>query len=60
MMHVLQHFRNFTADQQGATAVEYGLIVALIAATMITSLELLGGNISVAFGIIEEAIKSGI
>jgi len=43
------------ADQRGATAIEYGLIVALIALAMIGALSALGGgaggmwtNISVA------------
>jgi len=33
-------------DDRGATAVEYGLIVALIAAVIITAVALLGTNIS--------------
>lgn len=36
-------------DEKGATAVEYGLLVALIAAVIIATVVLLGGNIKDAF-----------
>ena len=36
-------------DEEGATAVEYGLLVALIAAVIIASVVLLGGQINTAF-----------
>ena len=36
-------------DEEGATAVEYGLLVALIAAVIIASVVLLGGQINSAF-----------
>lgn len=37
-------------DDRGATAVEYGLIVALIAAAIAGTLLTLGGNINTVFG----------
>ncbi len=36
-------------DEEGATAVEYGLLVALIAAVIITVVILLGTQINTAF-----------
>mgnify|MGYP001627281773 CR=1 FL=1 len=36
-------------DEKGATAVEYGLLVALIAAVIITAVALLGNSISALF-----------
>ncbi len=36
-------------DDRGATAVEYGLIVALIAVVIAAAVKLLGGAISTAF-----------
>ena len=36
-------------DEDGATAVEYGLLVALIAAVIIVTVVLLGGQINNAF-----------
>ena len=38
-----------SARQRGATAVEYGIMVALIAAVIITAVTLLGGNLTLLF-----------
>jgi pilus assembly protein Flp/PilA len=39
--------RQFVRDEEGATAVEYALMVALIAAVVITATRFLGGTTSV-------------
>jgi len=39
----------FVADESGATAIEYGLIAALIAVVIIGAVTLLGENISASF-----------
>jgi pilus assembly protein Flp/PilA len=39
----------FRKDQSGATAIEYGLIAALIAAVLVTALTLLGNNLNTKF-----------
>ena len=36
-------------DERGATAVEYGLMVALIAVVIIVAVSLLGGNLTSIF-----------
>ncbi len=41
-------YRHFTSDR-GATAVEYGLIVALIAVAIITAVTLVGTNLDALF-----------
>ncbi len=43
-------------DDKGATAVEYGLMVALIAAAIITVVTLLGADVRDAFNSIEDGI----
>jgi pilus assembly protein Flp/PilA len=43
-------------DESGATAIEYGLIAALIAVVLITSLGLLGNNISGRFNQIAQNV----
>ena len=43
-------FKNLVRDEQGATAIEYGLIAALIAVMLITALGTLGNNMSNQFG----------
>lgn len=39
----------FIQDEAGATAIEYGLIAALIAVVIITALATVGTNLSTAF-----------
>lgn len=41
---IRNYWRKLVADQCGATAIEYGLMVALLALAIITSLEALGGG----------------
>jgi pilus assembly protein Flp/PilA len=40
---------SFRTDDEGATAVEYGLMVALIAVVIIAAVTLLGQNLSTLF-----------
>jgi len=40
----------FAKDESGATAIEYGLIAALIAVAIITAVTALGTKISAVFG----------
>jgi pilus assembly protein Flp/PilA len=46
-------------DESGATAIEYGLIAALIAVVLITALTSLGTNMSSRFTTIASAIGTG-
>jgi pilus assembly protein Flp/PilA len=39
----------FLKDDRGASAVEYGLLVALIAAVIVGAVTLLGGNLKATF-----------
>ena len=41
--------KRFAENDSGATAIEYGLIVALIAVVIITAVTTLGTNLSTAF-----------
>ncbi|GAA4531548.1 Flp family type IVb pilin [Chelativorans composti] len=51
-------FARFAKDESGATAIEYGLIAALIAVVIIGALQLLGGSISDKFTEIGTAIDN--
>jgi pilus assembly protein Flp/PilA len=42
----------FVKDESGATAIEYGLIAALIAVGIITAATALGDQISATFGLV--------
>jgi len=43
-------FARFASDESGATAIEYGLIAALIAVGIIAAATTLGGSLSDLFG----------
>ena len=44
-----QKLRSFLADEQGATAVEYGMLIALIAAVIIGTVVTLGTTLDTKF-----------
>lgn len=44
--------KSFLRDEDGATAIEYGMIAALIAVAIIASLQLVGNNLSNKFNAI--------
>ncbi len=46
----------FMNDESGATAIEYGLIVALIAVVIITAVTTLGTKLNTAFGSINSKL----
>ncbi len=48
----------FMSDESGATAIEYGLIAALIAVVIIAAVTALGTNINAAFTDVSTAIGS--
>ena len=50
MTKALIKLQNQLRREDGATAVEYGLLVALIAAVIVAVVAVLGGQISEAFG----------
>ncbi len=52
MKFLAKHIKDFAKDEQGATAVEYGIFVALIAAVIVAAVLLLGTKINTAFGTI--------
>ncbi|MEP3051373.1 MAG: Flp family type IVb pilin [Erythrobacter sp.] len=45
----MKFFNKLFADEQGATAIEYGLIAALIAVAAITAMQSLGNELSSTF-----------
>ena len=45
-------FRDILNDQEGATAIEYGLIAALIAVAAITAMGALGNSLSNTFRLV--------
>lgn len=55
----MKHLRNLSADKKGATAIEYGLIAALIAVAAITAMSNLGGQLSNTFNTVQGNMAAG-
>lgn len=55
----MKFFKNLIADEQGATAIEYGLIAALIAVAAITAMQGLGGQLSATFSNVSTEMSKG-
>jgi len=49
-------FSRFAKDESGATAIEYGLIAALIALVLVAALTTLGTDLSGTFGNVGNAL----
>lgn len=49
---------NFVNDEEGATAIEYGLLAALIAAVIITVVGTIGTKLNAAFGRVDAGLPA--
>jgi pilus assembly protein Flp/PilA len=56
LLNIKARFEDLKQKESGATAVEYGLLVALIAAVIVGIVATLGGEIAEAFEKIVEAL----
>lgn len=56
MKYAIRKIGAFYRDEEGATAVEYGMIVALIAAVIVAVVTTLGTKIQAAFQTISDAL----
>jgi pilus assembly protein Flp/PilA len=45
----MERIKNFFKDEAGASAVEYGLLVSLIAVAIIIAVQTLGSNLNTTF-----------
>ena len=54
---MVNHVMNFVNDEEGATAIEYGLLAALIAAVIIVSVQALGSTLDLTFSSIDSQIS---
>lgn len=53
----MKEFWGFLKEEDGATAVEYGLLVALIAAVIVAVVSVLGGKVSEAFQTVVDSLS---
>lgn len=49
-------FARFAKDESGATAIEYGLIAALIALAIVAGAGAIGDQLKITFGTIEDTL----
>jgi pilus assembly protein Flp/PilA len=57
MLHYMRmRIQAMTRNERGASAVEYGLLVGLIAVAIIVTVGLLGGSLNDLFNIVEDSL----
>ena len=56
----MKFFKNLLRDEAGATAIEYGLIAALIAVAAITAMQGLGEQLSTTFNDVSTAMSGSV
>ena len=52
--------RQFLKDEDGVTAIEYGLIAALIAVTIIVSVTVVGDQLVLVFTKVSDSLKAAL
>jgi pilus assembly protein Flp/PilA len=50
-------FSRFIRDESGATAIEYGLIAALVSVVIIGALTAVGGNLTTTFNSVATSLR---
>ncbi len=58
MTAIRKHLRTLCASERGATAIEYGLIAALIVVAMIGGLKTLGGGAGGMWGKVSNQVQT--
>lgn len=56
MKYLAKKVQEFMSDEQGATAVEYGLMAALIAAVIVLAVAAIGTNLNTVFNFIKDKL----
>ena len=55
-----QFIKKFWQEEEGVTAIEYGLIAALIAVVIITAVTAVGGNLTAVFNRIASSLSTAL
>ena len=55
-MPLFHHFSRLLRDDSGATAIEYGLIAALIAVAAVATMSTVGTNLKAVFGSVASSL----
>jgi len=59
-MKLVQFIKHFGREEDGVTAIEYGLIAALIAVTIIISVTAVGNNLVGVFNAVSAALAGAL
>ncbi len=57
---MLKRFKHFCDDEYGATAIEYGLIAALVSVAAIGALTTMGATLQTMFGTISNSMSTAV
>ena len=57
---MLTNIKQFYTDDSGATAIEYGLIAALVSVAAITALTAMGDSLVVIFGRVSSELQGAV
>lgn len=60
MERFVETVRSFLRDEEGVTAIEYGLIAALIAVVIIGAVTLIGTNLNTIFQFIADTLTGAL
>jgi pilus assembly protein Flp/PilA len=60
LMKYVGYLKRFLRDEDGVTAIEYGLIAALIAVAIIAGVEAVGGGVSGVFDKVSLELKDAV
>lgn len=58
MKKLISGVQRFLKDEEGVTAIEYGLIAALIAVVIIAAVQLVGTNLNAVFNRVASALTT--
>ena len=59
-MKLIQSFKQFAREEDGVTAIEYGLIAALIAVVIIASVKIVGTSLVAVFTAVSTALGAAV
>ena len=57
---MLKRFESFCDDESGATAIEYGLIAALVSVAAISALTAMGNSLQTLFGTVSNELTAAV
>ena len=60
MKNLINNMNSFLQDEEGVTAIEYGLIAALIAVVIIASVTLVGDSLVAVFTAVSTALDTAL